>query len=517
MFLHEASGSLLFRAPDPFLIRELIPQSKTLDRDDFNIAVKHTRDTARLLRNLGFEVPGEEEPPYDWPGKHAPMDHQRKMVEFFSSTRRGFNLGEQGVGKTYATLWAADMLMRQGLVNKAVILAPLSTLETVWKQDIFDILMHRTAAVVHGGSEKRQKAWKVDADFYIVNHDGLTVRDVYAQMLDRKDINLVVVDEGSMFRNFQTRKYKALERVLRPSQRVWWLTGTPCPNAPTDAWAQVKIVSPDNAPRFFGTFKRSTMVQMSQFKWAPRVGADKIVHEVMQPAIRFKKADCFDLPPVTTINLQSELSPEQREAFNAMRKYMVADAHEQQITAVNAADKVNKLRQLLCGVVKNPQTEEYVTLPHKPRLTVLRECIDNASAKVIVVVPFKGIIWDLHAQLCDHYSTAVLNGDVTPAARNKIIHDFKTQASPHVLLCHPRVMSHGLNLTEADTLVFYAPIYSNDEFQQVVERFNRKGQTRKMTILRIGAHPIEWAIYSMVDKRKITQQSILDLYKLGIS
>ena len=106
-----------------------------------------------------------------------------------------------------------------------------------------------------------------------------------------------------------------------------------------------------------------------------------------------------------------------------------------------------------------------------------------------------------------------MNGDVTPKQRDKIVLDFKTQQDPHVLLCHPRVMSHGLNMTEADMTIFYAPIYSNDEYQQVIERFNRAGQTRKMTIVRIGAHPLDWEIYKMIDNKKATQNSILDLYK----
>jgi SNF2 family DNA or RNA helicase len=157
-----------------------------------------------------------------------------------------------------------------------------------------------------------------------------------------------------------------------------------------------------------------------------------------------------------------------------------------------------------------------VTIPHGPRVKVLLEAIEQASAKVIVVVPFKGIIQALEKEISKHYSVGVLNGDVSPKLRNATILDFKNTPDPHVLLCHPKVMSHGLNLTEADTLVFYAPIYSNDEYQQVTERFNRAGQTRKMTIIRIGGHPIEWEIYKLVDNRQVSQQSILNLYETAI-
>lgn len=199
--------------------------------------------------------------------------------------------------------------------------------------------------------------------------------------------------------------------------------------------------------------------------------------------------------------------------FDQMRAMMATEAKARSITAVNAADKINKLRQILCGAIKDPATDEYINLPHGPRTEVLLETIQNASAKVLVIVPFKGIINSLVKEVEKHYSVAVLNGDVSPKMRDKIILDFKRTPDPHVLLCHPKVMAHGLNLTEADTLIFYAPIYSNDEFQQVTERFNRAGQTRKMTITRIAAHPVEWEIYKMVDNKKLTQDNILSLYK----
>ena len=166
-----------------------------------------------------------------------------------------------------------------------------------------------------------------------------------------------------------------------------------------------------------------------------------------------------------------------------------------------------------CGVIKHPDTGTYSTIDHRYRVADLIDAIDEASAKVIVIVPFKGIINELAIELEKRYTVGLLNGDVSAGARTKIIQAFKTQPDPHVLLCHPKVMAHGLNLTEADTTIFYAPIYSGDEYQQVIERFNRTGQTRHMSIVRLAAHPLEWDIYKAVDNRQITQSTILDLYK----
>jgi SNF2 family DNA or RNA helicase len=128
-------------------------------------------------------------------------------------------------------------------------------------------------------------------------------------------------------------------------------------------------------------------------------------------------------------------------------------------------------------------------------------------------VPFKGIIQVLEHELTNMgYTIGVLNGDVSVTQRRSIIDDFKNRADPRWLLCHPKVMAHGLNLTEADMTIFYGPIYSYDDYAQVVERFNRPGQTRKMTVVRMGAHPLEWQIYRRLDERGMTQQNVLDLY-----
>lgn len=514
MLVHEATNSLVFQHPDPFAIRELLANSRVIDHPEYNVAVQHTLEAAKVLRNMGLQAPAPIRFQYDWPGKFKPFAHQIVMAEFLTLHRRAFNLSEMGSAKTNASLWAADWLMKTGRVNKALVLSPLSTLERVWANDIFDTLMHRRCAIAHGDKKKRMAAMEADVDFYIANHDALGIEWFLDHIYRRPDIDLIIVDEASMFRNSATKKYKALSKLVsRHETRLWLMTGTPCPNEPTDAWALAKLVSPERVPKFFGQFKRDTMLQATQFKWVPKADAYNTAYNAMQPAVRFKKADCLDLPPVTLQDRQCDITKEQRKAFDEIKNTMVAEAKKgKQITAVNAADKIGKLRQILCGAIKIDDT--YQTFDHKPRLDVLLEAIGEASAKVLVVAPFKGIVRALEKELKEHYSVGVLNGDVSPGARNQIISEFKSGPDPHVLLCHPKVMSHGLNLTEADTLVFYAPIFSNDEYQQVTERFNRAGQTRKMTIVRVGAHPLEWDIYKLLDNRQSTQNSILNLYKV---
>ena len=516
MILHPESRTILVRSKNPLLIKEVIPKSRLGDYGDgHNVAVKYGIEEVQVLRNLNIRVPSPIQHYYQWPGPLTPFDHQRVTSEFLTLNKKAFVFNEMGTGKSASVLWASDYLIDQKLIRKVLIVSPLSTLVRVWADEINKLLMHRTCVVLHGSKERRLAKLASDADYYIINHDGLEV--IWKDLNKRKDIDLIVVDEASVYRNAGTKRYKTLKELLSSHHRLWMLTGTPCPNAPTDAWALAKLVNPAKVPEFFGRWQRMTMTQVSEHKWVPRPEAYDLAFQAMSPALRFKKEDCLDLPPVIVEDREAALTVEQKSAYKEMKDDLVAEIKSlgglTEISAVNAADKINKLRQILCGVVKDTLTGEYMPIDHAPRVTTLLECIQEAAAKCIVIVPFKGIINSLYEKVSKHHTCAVLNGDVPVSKRNTILKEFTDTKSPHVLLCHPKVMSHGLNLTQADMIVFYAPIYSNDEYQQVKDRINRPGQTRKMTIVRIGGHGLEWNIYERLDNKALTQEGILELFK----
>jgi len=148
------------------------------------------------------------------------------------------------------------------------------------------------------------------------------------------------------------------------------------------------------------------------------------------------------------------------------------------------------------------------------------ECIEQAAAKVLVIVPFKGIIYNLADEVEAQWAKDgmpwqldIVNGDVSMKQRTEKFREFKTNPNLKLLLCHPRTMAHGITATDADVMIFYAPIYSNEESQQVMDRINRPGQVRKMTIFRIGATTLEWNIYAQVEGKRLNQESILEMYK----
>lgn len=523
MIIHKDSSSILLKVKPETMatLAAIFPHKhKLVDYQGHNLALPHTLTTVKVLRNMGIKAPSTIRYNYGWPrpARFAKVfDHQYATADFLTLHQRCFVLNEMGTSKTASMLWAADYLMQMGLVKRVVIVAPLSTLEQVWLNEIFDVCMHRSALVLHSDAEKRKALLAREVDFYIINHDGLKI--VAKDIIARKDIDLIIVDEAASYRNGATDRYAVLKEVAA-KKKLWLATGAPCPNAPTDAWSLARLIDPSRVPEYFSQFKRKTMNQISTYKWVPKLGSHEDAYAAMQPAIRFKKSECLELPPVTYTNRTCALSPEQETAYTQMKNYLVTEAQSQQITAVNAADKIGKLRQILCGAVKQPDSEAYVVIPHAPRLKVLIEAIEQAAAKVLVIVPFKGIVHELKKEVQEYHDKQkdgrwceVVNGDVSLNERNRIFQAFRDDPNLNELICHPQVMAHGLNMTQADMLIFYAPIYSNDQNGQVMDRINRPGQTRKMTILRIAANALERGIYAMVEGKRESQESILSLYK----
>lgn len=512
MYVDTTYNRVFLNARQPVQVTHHIPDAELVNWKGHNVAVPLTLDAARVLRNMGFRnVPSPIRYNYNWPGPYTPFDHQITTSEFMTLHNRCFVLNEMGTSKTASALWAIDYMMNIGRIRKTLVVAPLSTLERVWREEAFRFIMHRTAVVVYGDREKRLRLFASDADIYITNYDGLKI--LRKAIMERKDIDLILVDEVGFYRNSKTDQYRLLQSIIRPKQRLWLMTGTPCPSSPVDAWALAKLTGVTAAPTYVSTWKRKTMMQVNTHKWVPREGWQQDVYALLQPGIRFKKSECLDLPSVTYESRQVELTEEQWKMYRRMKEYYAANVNGELITAVNAGDRVNKLRQILCGSVKHPETGEYIELPHSPRLRVLMECIEQASAKVVVIVPFKGIIRRLAEEVGKTYSCEIINGDVSITRRNAIFNEFMTAKDPHVLLCHPEVMAHGLNLTVADTIVFYAPIYGNDLDQQVNERINRPGQKLAMTIVRMGGHPMEWQIYQGVENQRLSQETLLELYR----
>lgn len=518
MLIHKEKKAVVLKLRNPSRVTTVIPTAIVVDHKGQKlVAVPHRPDETRVLRNLGFEVPDPMPIHYQFPkvsGRHDPFAAQRDTASFLAMHSRAFCLNGMGTGKTNSALWAYDYLRRTKQVQKMLVVCPLSTMERTWGDSVFNTFPHLDAVVLHGTRERRQKLLKQDVNVYIINIDGLSA--IKDELAKRPDIDLIVIDELALARNSSTERWKLLNTICNKQsvRRVWGMTGSPTPNAPTDAWAQCKLVTPDNqnVPKYFGAFRDRVMRQLTQFKWVNRPEANDVVWQMMQPAIRFSLDDCTDLPEQTFITREVEMTPEQKKAYKDMLSKLATDYQGGQILAVNEAIKANKLIQIACGVAYGTGGEE-VVLPAKPRLDVLKEIIEESEGKVIVFVPLTGALEAVAEELRRDWSVEVVHGGTSKTERDRIFGDFQRHPDPRVIVANAATMSHGLTLTAATTIVWYAPVHSNEVYEQACARVRRPGQTRTTVIVHITGSDVERRVYKRLQDKQSMQGLLLDMMK----
>jgi SNF2 family DNA or RNA helicase len=422
--------------------------------------------------------------------------------------RRAFCFNDPGTGKTMSALWAADYLIEKGYVRRVLVLCPLSIMQSAWMQDLNNAIMHRSAIVAHHTqSSRRIEMIQQDYTFVISNYDGLAL--VAQEIINDGRFDLIIVDESSNYKNPSTNRWKALASIIKPETYLWMMTGTPASQSPVDAYGLAKLVNPGGVPKYLSAWRDMTMHKITQFKWAPKPNAAELVFEALQPAIRFTKGQCLDLPPVITVTRDVPMTPQQSKYYRLLKEQMMVKAAGETISAVNAGVAVSKLLQISCGAAYTDD-KEVVEFDASPRLAVLEEVLQETKRKVLIFAMFRSSIDAVASYLNKKgYPTEQIQGDVSPAKRNRIIHDFQTTDNLRVLVLQPAAAAHGLTLTAADTVIFYGPLMSVEMYTQCIARADRKGQdSDKVTVVHLQSSHIEREMFKAMNS-KVSEHALL--------
>lgn len=461
------------------------------------------------LANASIKVPSPIERDYEWPGMFTPFNHQRDTARFLSLHRRAFCFNEAGTGKTSAAIWAADYLMNQGLVRRALVICPLSIMQSAWQADLFKTAMHRTCGIAHGSASKREKVIKGEYQFVVINFDGVGVVE---KAINAGGFDLIIVDEANAYKNPSTVRWKTLARLVKKDTYLWMMTGTPASQSPLDAFGLARMVNPEGVPRYASAWRDTVMHQVSKFKWLPKPTARSTVFNVLQPAIRYEKAQCLDLPEVTYQTRIVPLTAQANKYYRDLLKEMQIQTAGETISTVNAAAALSRLLQLSGGAVYTDDSN-VVEFDVSPRLKVLEEVLDETLHKVLVFVPYRHTL-SLVKKHLDGIGVAseVISGDVTANQRAQIFNNFQQHTDPKVLLVQPQAASHGVTLTAADTVVFWSPVMSVETYLQCVARIDRVGQKNNMTVIHLQGSEVERRMYAMLQNKVDMHEKLVDLF-----
>ena len=526
-FYHDRKHDVLLY-PARYMPEAYLPEARYVGDQLFG--VKRTLRNCQILRHLNFPVPPIiDDLNYDWPIQpgRKPLAHQKIMANFMVLHPRSFNLSDMGTMKTLSALWAADWLMLQNPGMRALIVAPLSTLERVWANAIFqNFLSRRTFEILHGDAAKRSRALASKADFSIINFDGVGIGshtrkkfelDGFARELaDRDDIRLVIVDEASAYKDAQTKRHRLARLIIGKRDNLWLMTGTPTPNAPTDSYGLAKLVN-NSFGKSFTTFQAETMFKVTQFKWVPQKDGYEKAKRLLTPSIRYDLKDIWDGPEMTTQQREVPLTDHQKKLMAELKRDLVVQVKSgAAITATNEAAARMKFIQISLGAIYDAGHTAHA-VDAKPRIEELKEILLQTPSKCLVFAPLTSVIHLLHKELSKQWSCEIVNGEVSSKERNRIFEGFQRSAEsdPRIIIADPQTMAHGLDLWQAQTVIWYGITDKPELYAQANRRAHRPGQTYPVTVVQLISNKLEQEVFRRLENNLSLQGTLLDMVRTG--
>ena len=445
-------------------------------------------------------------------------DYQVKAVDMIVNN---FNCGlflDCGLGKTVSTLTAIQELREIGFIDKVLIIAPKKVAQVTWKDEInnWEHLKGLRISVIDGTAAQRRAAMMADADIYTVSRDNV-VWLVVEHGGVKLPYDMVVIDELSSFKNYASKRFKALRRVRKFIPRVVGLTGTPAPNGLIDLWAQMFLIDEGKRlgktitsyrDRFFTAGRRNgDIVYQWDLKSQAEETEQKISDLIKDICISMSAEDYLKMPDKLMYYDRVKLSDKDFKAYKTFEREQVLEFIEsgETITAASAAALSNKLQQFANGAMYD--ADRNVLQLHDEKIEKLKELVEAANGQpVLIAYTFKH---DL-----DNIMDALKEYKPVKLEKPEQIADWNA-GKINVLVTHPASAGHGLNLQKGGhIMIWYGLTWALELYQQFNARLYRQGQKKPVSIHHIIAtDTVDEKIIKSLDGKDTTQRSLMDAIK----
>lgn len=446
--------------------------------------------------------------------KFIPHDYQRYAAEFIITHPISALLLDMGLGKTSITLTAInDLLFDSFEIHKVLVVAPLRVARDTWSAEIekWEHLKNLQYSVVVGPAQERLKALCTPADIYIINREN--IQWLVEESGLTFDFDMAVIDELSSFKNHQSKRFKAFMKVRPKLKRIVGLAGTPASNGLMDLFAEFKLLDMgERLGRLIGQYrnayfqpdKRNGMVVYS---YKPLPDAEQRIYDkISDITISMKATDHLKMPELISAEYMVQLSENEKEKYDRLKKDLIFSTEDNEVTAANAASLSNKLSQMANGAVYSDDGETVHI--HDRKLDALEDIIESMNGRPLLVA-----YWFKH-----DLERIKKRFEIREIKSSEDISDWNSGKIP-VALIHPASAGHGLNLQSGgSTLVWFGLTWSLELYQQTNARLWRQGQTADTVVIQhiIAKSTIDEQIMKALKTKDTTQAALITAVKAEV-
>jgi len=443
--------------------------------------------------------------------------HQAFSVKFLARNDRVFDTSDPGTGKTRVEV--EDLAAQKKHKSPpALIFAPKSLLQSAWGNDIAKFAPNLKYSIAL--ATNRAKAFAVNADVYITNHDAAVwLAKQPAAFWKRFKDGILIVDESPAFKHHTSGRSKAMAKIAKHFAKRRLMTGTPTSNGVCDIWHQMFLV--DDGKRLGKSFFafRSAVCTPGQagpsanmVRWVDKENAEAIVSALIgDVTLRHRAEDCLDLPDNHQYAVNFDLSTKHMAQYKELEDESVLYLKKATVTAINGAVLYGKLLQASSGAVYD-DNGKYSLLDTERYELVL----DLAEARPHVVVFFN---WThqrdqlIALAKARKLSYTLIDGSISSKKRIDAVEHFQA-GFYRILFAHPQSAGHGLTLTKGVATIWASPTHNLEHFLQGNKRIDRIGQTQKTeTIMVLAPGTIEEKVYAALMEKDVKMTSLLNYLK----
>ncbi|HFI0083891.1 TPA: SNF2-related protein [Streptococcus suis] len=427
---------------------------------------------------------------------------------------------DMGMGKTATTLSAVNELMFDRFeVTKVLVIAPLRVANTVWSDEIeqWAELRHLRYSKIVGTSKQRKVALQKDADIYIVNRENLPW--LVEQCSPYFKWDMVVIDELSSFKSWQSKRFKAFMAMRPYMKRIVGLTGTPSSNGLMDLFAEFKVIDGgERLGRFIGEFRSRYFEEGRRngnivYEYIPMDYAEcQIQDKISDITISMKALDYLDMPELISTKKLVRMSEKEKEKYSQFKKeYVLSELDGLEVTAANAASLTNKLVQLSNGAV---YSDDHTVVPlHEQKLDALEDILESANGEPVLVT-----YWFKHdlARIIGRLEKLKVKSRVLKTEED--IREWNKGNVP-VGILHPASAGHGLNLQKGGHhLVWFGLTWSLELYQQTNARLWRQGQEAETVVIQhiVTEGTIDEEILKALENKDAQQERLIEAVKAQV-
>lgn len=450
--------------------------------------------------------------------KYEPHPYQEYATKWMIEHSKTLVVMEMGLGKTISTLKALDYLMFDTMeINKVLVIAPKRVADMTWSEEMskWDFTKNMILSKILGTPKEREIAMYKHADIFCINREN--VEWLVKLQIQKKEwpFDCIVIDESSSFKNSQSKRFKALKKVVGLTRRVILLTGTPNPNGYMDLWSQLYLVDKGERLESSITKYRNTYFNPSKmnrgivYSYALKPGAEEIINsKISDVCMSLQAQDHLIMPERVDNFIKIDMPKHIKSIYDELEKEYILTLDEDTITAASAGAVANKLLQMANGAVYD--NDRKIVEIHDLKLQALEEIVEANEGKSIMV--FYNYQHDL-IRLKERFN--FLNPRTLDDVNDKEDWD---RGRIRLLLAHPASMGHGLNLQAGgNIIVWFGLTWSLELYQQANARLYRQGQKHTVIINHIVIKGTEDEnVVNRLQSKHATQAELIDSIKAKI-